>query len=189
MEVSEEDRNRINWWSNISVIIGFLISLSLITLASFRVNEMIKLHSFGTLPYFLCGPFLYIIQTWISFRLQPHVNSRFVSFIRLIISVIAVLSVILFYAFTFWSFYLFSKDWQKDRPKWTDQDDGYWQHVVAAAAQWVYILSATPFFITFVTEYRRLILLRTAVFIYKLEGSSQPSYQISTEWSDNSVIL
>lgn len=175
MELSEGDRNRINWWSNVSVILVFLIGLSLITLASFRIGEMYRLHSLGTLPYFLCGPSLYIIQTWISFRLQPHINSALMSSVRLIIAVIATISVVFLYLFTIWSYMLFKKDWITERRKWSPEDGGYWQHVVAAGAQWLYVLMVSPFFATLVPEFRRLILVKTALFIYKLEGSSRQS--------------
>ncbi|CAG2106621.1 unnamed protein product, partial [Medioppia subpectinata] len=140
LSLSLKTKEKILFYNNVSMCLSVGISISLISVASFRVMENLRLHSLGALMYFIFGPILYAIHTWISFWFSPLINSVSVAYYRLFVTIISMLSLVLYIAFTFWSYLLFEKDFRTQRQKWTDRDGGYIQHVIAAGAEWLYIL-------------------------------------------------
>ncbi len=163
-----DKQRRINCLNYLCIFFMISITISMVTVASFRALEMLYIHAIGAFPLFVFGPILYCIQTWISFQLTPKVNTKFVAIVRLILTVFSILSVIFCCIFTVWSLKLYKKDRYKDRLSWKQEDGGYVQHVIAAASEWIYLLLICPFFATFVGESRRLKLVQNAKFHFTL---------------------
>ena len=170
MSITPKTENTILFLNRISMVLIVLIGLSLVAIASFRADsQTLVLHSIGAVPLFFCGPFLCIIQSWISFKLIPYVNFKSMAYYRLFLAIGALISEIGFSSFTVWSYFLFTKDWKKDRLKWKSSDGGFVQHVIGSAFEWIYLFIVSFFVFTFSQEFKRFKLKEDLIFVFLID--------------------
>ncbi|XP_054156098.1 DNA damage-regulated autophagy modulator protein 1-like [Oppia nitens] len=167
LSISATGKQRILFVNCLSLYMAPVLSLGLISLASFRVIETSRIHFASAAVIFSVGPVFFGTQTWISYQLSPLINSQWMAYFRLSITLVSVVSIVSSSGFTLWSFQEFRLKFRSsDRLVWTSADGGYWQHVLAALFEWLYLLSVGPFVATFVGEVNQLKLTSGPTFEY-----------------------
>ena len=125
---------------------------------------------------FIAIPFMYGIQSIISFHIVPKINTKFIAYFRLILTFLSVLCILSLLMLGLWSHTLFKKDWDKERHTWKPEDGGYVQHVIASSADWLSILGLALFAVSFLPEFRRIKVIR----VFKLKIQTIDGTSLST---------
>ena len=159
MKISMIKKKRIYLLNRISIPISFVISLTMYLLTTCRVEELYYFHIFVGFIGFILGPILFIIHSWISFYFTPEINSYFITYLRLILTIAMIFDGIFFGI------------WKRiaDLSIIPSEDNGYIQHIIAAITEYIFVLIITPYFATYITEIQRLKVISIAEFEYQFE--------------------
>ena len=153
--------------------------LGLSIVANFQETSIFYVHLAGA---FLCfgGGLIYCwIQTWMSFRTCPLVNSRFMAQIRFTITFIMTISFLILFSLGPYSQLLFKGN---DIRKWHPEDGGYLFHVISTIAEWICALSLDIFISTFIREMQKISLSSPKILFVNVNINSISSpYPYSSE--------
>ncbi|XP_053212159.1 DNA damage-regulated autophagy modulator protein 2-like [Panonychus citri] len=139
-----------NRWS---LFVGVIACLGLSIVANFQETNLIIVHLIGAFTCFGCGMIYCWIQTWISFKAYPIVNSRSCAIFRFFLCTIMTITFVIQSVCGPLAF----KFYDGDNPrKWTIKDGGYWLHISASIAEWIMALSLDIFIGTYITEMRKI---------------------------------
>ncbi len=129
-------------------------------MASFRVTENTTIHVIGAIAMFLFGQIYNIIQVKISYLLTPEVSSLTIARIRFASILLSIICGFLMTLFGFCEIiYLkvpIEKFLSSDRLGSSFTSDGYYLHCLSALFEWFEIFLLTPFFATFVPEFKKI---------------------------------
>lgn len=134
--------------------------LSMALVASFRSTEHIDIHFLAAIPLFSAYCAVTSIQTWLSYKLIPSVNTLIIARIRLIITIFINICC-LTYLLTFMVSVLqvrvpLSQLRSAARLWWDESWGGYEAHVISAITESMAIFLACPYFISFITDFKRI---------------------------------
>lgn len=140
-------------WNLHSLYLGWAAAFGLSLVANFRENEVFAVHVLGAMLCFGAGISFTWLQTLLSFRMHPLVNTLRMARLRLamctIMSVCFLVSSILgpisFSYFTGDNFY-----------KWTSKDGGWVPHVISSSCEWVMAVMLNIFILTFTREFHKI---------------------------------
>jgi len=139
-----------------SVIVIIFIPI----VASFRVTENTTLHVIGAIVVFFFGQIYNTIQVKISYLLTPEVNSLTIARIRFASILLSIMCGFLMTLFGFCEvIYLkvpIEKFLSSDRLSNGFTSDGYYLHSLSALFEWFELFLLTPFFATFVPEFKKI---------------------------------
>lgn len=143
--------------NKLSLVIGMLMPIGAVVVGNYRMPEILGIHLFGAFIAFTSANTYLVIQTWISFKLSSKLNSLTIAKIRLIITIAAIILYLTSIITSTISFYIFGKFPENDiRLHWTSDIPGYTWHIVSAITEWLFVLMASPFFVTFINEFKSL---------------------------------
>ncbi|XP_077519442.1 DNA damage-regulated autophagy modulator protein 2-like [Amblyomma americanum] len=140
--------------------LGWVSSLGVSIVANFQETEVLYVH--------LCGAMLAVggstaytwVNTLMSFRMHPLVNTRLMAWIRLFLSVVATVAFVSTAITAPMSIHRFHG---KDRTKWRPEDGGYHLHVASTASEWILVFAVDVYLLTFVKELRQICLISPKV--------------------------
>jgi hypothetical protein len=143
-----------------SFYLSLIVMISIASIGCFRLSESIILHIISALPVFLITPVLFLIQTWITFKLIPlNFSSLIMAKMRLFITIICILSNVLAGISLLWSFLpldnrfiIFDFNF---RVNWNSSVNGYLAHCISAFGEWIFIFSLSTFIATFSNEFKK----------------------------------
>jgi hypothetical protein len=143
-----------------SFYLSLIVVISLASVGCFRVSESLILHLIFAIPLFLIFPVLFLIQTWITFKLIAlNFNSLIMAKVRLFIAIISILSIFLSGISICWSILslnnrsvVFDFDF---RVNWNNSINGYLAHCFSALGEWLFIFSLSSFIGTFSNEFKK----------------------------------
>ena len=141
--------------NKLSLVIGMLMPIGAVVIGNYRMPEILGIHLFGAFIAFTSANTYLMIQTWISFRLSSKLNSLTIAKTRLIITIAAIILYLTTIITSAISIYLFGKFPENDiRFHWSSDLPGYTWHIISAITEWLFVFMASPFFITFINEFK-----------------------------------
>lgn len=151
-----KNRTKINKFNKWTLYLSSYIVLIMTSIVSFRINEFPLLHPILCILLFLSIIAYLVLKTWMSFKLSPQVNTKLIAKIRLIITVLSIISFLIMIISGIWSLCVTENTTTQQRLKWKSSDSGYYQHIVSAFGQWIFVLLLSPFFATYFRETQRM---------------------------------
>lgn len=155
-----QESPRVLWLNRIALWLGWLSSFGVSVVANFQETEVLYVH--------LCGAFLAVgvgtAYTWVntimSFRMQPLVNTLTIARLRLFLSVLATVA---FFSTAITAPMSIHRFHGKDRTKWRPEDGGYHLHVASTASEWVLVFAVDLYLLTFIRELRQVCIISPKV--------------------------
>ncbi|RWS29582.1 transmembrane protein-like protein [Leptotrombidium deliense] len=170
-----------NW---IAFCIGIVSCFGLSVVANFQERNIFRVHMIGALLCFGCGVIYCAMQTWLSFRMVPLVNSIRMARFRLFLTCLMFCTCS---ASTVLGPYAFSKMKPgRDPTKWQPDDGGYHLHVASSICEWISAMSLDFFILTFVREMHRISISSPRIVIL-VETLNLPSSGDGTMYQSDEV--
>ena len=148
--------------NNYSLYMSVTGNLSLASIAAFRSTEHLILHGMMAGTTFNTNLANMVIQTWISFKLIPTVNSLLMARFRLALTILFVsflagagLSLLVIGVQVLAAQVPIFRMLGPDRLKWDESYPGYWAHGISAIFENLAILIGCPYYASFLGEANR----------------------------------
>lgn len=155
-----QESPRVLRMNTISLWLGWAASVGVSVVANFQETEVLYVHLAGA-TVALAGATVYTwVNTVMSFRMHPLVNTRSMAFLRLFLSLVATVAFVSTAITAPMSIHRFHG---KDRTKWRPDDGGYHLHVASTASEWVLVFAVDVYLLTFVKELRSICLISPKV--------------------------
>ncbi|XP_034172981.1 DNA damage-regulated autophagy modulator protein 1-like isoform X1 [Osmia lignaria lignaria] len=130
---------------------GALACFGLDILANFQEARVVAAHMIGAMTCFTAGTIYFCLQTYISHKMVPAVNSKIVVYVRASLSILTLILTVM----TIVPGYISMLEFQgNDYKKWLPIDGGWGWHVASAISEWVLAIVYCAFLLTFVPEFR-----------------------------------
>lgn len=163
----------INW---IALWIGCVSAFGMSIVANFQETNVFRVHMAGAILCFGFGVMYAWMQTFMSFKMIPLVNSRRMAFFRACLSVL--MTITFFSAATCGPLAFKKLKPGADPTKWGKHDGGWELHIVATICEWVSAMTLDTYILTFVRE-MHLISLSSPRVMFVIESLSLPAQESS----------
>lgn len=148
--------------NNYSLYLTVVSNVSLASVAAFRATEHLILHGIFAGTLFHTFVFNMILQTWISYKMTPNVNTLRTARFRLFLTILFITFLIICATSIFVAAIqiivsrapLF-RMLTADRLKWDETYPGYYAHGISGVFEILAILVACPFYASFLSEVNR----------------------------------
>jgi hypothetical protein len=145
-----------------ALVIGFVSCLGLSIVANFQEMNMRPIHWVGAIVCFSCGLMYCGLQTWMSYRMHPLVNTRAVAHYRLALTCIMFCS---FVTALVLGPIAISHFHGPDRSRWRPEDGGYYMHMIAAINEWITAFCLNFFLLSYTREMLKISVSSPKIFI------------------------
>ncbi len=156
----EDQIEKLVYLNKFSFRMSIIVTIFIPIVASFRVTENTTLHVIGAIAVFSFGQIYNTIQVKILYLLTPEVNSLTIARIRFASVLLSIMCGFLMTLFGFCEvIYLkvpIEKFLSSDRLGDCFTSDGYYLRCLSALFEWLEIFLLTPFFATFVPEFKKI---------------------------------
>ncbi|XP_029429141.1 DNA damage-regulated autophagy modulator protein 2 [Rhinatrema bivittatum] len=165
-------------WNKAGFALGMISCFGLCIVANFQKIVFIHLHVLGAVLSFGLGAFYIGVQTVLSHKMQPHVHSKRIFWVRFLVLLWCGLSMVSMF---FSSVLLYSELHGTDLAKklhWSPQEKGFTLHIVSTVSEWSLAFSFLSFFLTYIRDFQKISIHAQV----HLHGHDPPS-----TWPDSSV--
>ena len=158
----------VNW---IALWIGCVSAFGMSIVANFQETNVFRVHMAGALLCFGFGVIYTWMQTFMSFKMVPLVNSKKMAIFRLILSMIVTCTFLS--ASTCGPMAFRRLNPGADPTKWRRHDGGWGLHIVATISEWVSAMTLDTYILTYARE-MHLISLSSPRVMFVIESLSLP---------------
>ncbi|XP_068598644.1 DNA damage-regulated autophagy modulator protein 2-like [Brachionichthys hirsutus] len=138
------------------LLLGFISSFGMCVVANFQKTTLFSMHLVGAVLTFGVG-FLYILlQTMVSFYMQPHIHSKTVYLVRLAIAVWTLCSAVIMFLSSVIMYSSLPGVDVSHKLHWTPGETGYSAHIISTVSEWSLALSFISFFLTYVRDFQKI---------------------------------
>lgn len=155
------------------LILGIITSFGLSLVANFQETNVEIVHITGASLVFGVGVIYALIQTFLTYHMEPDFNGKFICRARLTITIFS----IVFMLITFGTATVarLQKKPGTDRLHWKPSDPGFAAHVTSTVGEWLTALTFLAYFFTFVRDFMKLkIEVKPRLFVRHLD--EEPVY-------------
>ncbi|KAM9409707.1 DNA damage-regulated autophagy modulator protein 2b isoform 1-T1 [Pholidichthys leucotaenia] len=163
--LSAADEIRLRRLNCVGLWLGWVSSFGMCVVGSFQKTTLFAMHLVGAIMTFGFGALYIMVQTLVSFLMQPHVHSRTIYLVRLTIGVWTMISVVIMFVSSVIMYTsLIGVDVAR-KLHWTPGETGYAAHIVSTVSEWSLAFSFISFFLTYIRDFQK-ITLRAEVDLY-----------------------
>lgn len=145
-----------------TLVIGIISCLGLTVVANFQEINLRPIHLSGAIVCFSSGLLYCILQTWMSYKMHPLVNTRAVAHYRLVLTCIMFCSFVI--ALVLGPIAI-SRFHGPDRSRWRPEDGGYFLHMIAAINEWITAFCLNFFLLSYTGEMLKISVSSPKIFI------------------------
>ncbi|XP_030329346.1 DNA damage-regulated autophagy modulator protein 2 [Strigops habroptila] len=159
------ERPRILRLNKIGLTLGLLSCFGLCIIANFQKCILYYIHVLGACLTFGVGAIYMLVQTVLSYLMQPELHSKDIFWIRLSVSLWCWSSIVSMFVS---SVVLYSGLYGTNlvqKLHWDPQEKGYTAHIISTVSEWSLAFSFLSFFLTYIQDFQK-ISLRTAVSLH-----------------------
>ncbi|KAM3838668.1 DNA damage-regulated autophagy modulator protein 2 isoform 2-T6 [Vipera latastei] len=137
------------------LVLGIVSCFGICIVANFQKNSVFVMHSFGAFLAFGIGTIYILVQTIISYKMQPQIHGKDIFWIRFTmllwcsVSIVMAISTLILLCLTG-----IDSLW---RQHWNPQEKGYTVHIIAAVSEWSLAFTVISFFMTFIRDFQTTI--------------------------------
>ncbi|XP_034270075.1 DNA damage-regulated autophagy modulator protein 2 isoform X2 [Pantherophis guttatus] len=122
------------------LVIGMVSCFGICIIANFQKTTVFFIHTFGAFLTFGIGVIYILVQTIISYKMQPQIHGKDIFWIRF--TILLCLSGI---------------D-SLQRQHWNPQEKGYTFHIITTVSEWSLAFTFVSFFLTFIRDFQKISL-------------------------------
>ncbi|KAL7985434.1 hypothetical protein Chor_004004 [Crotalus horridus] len=143
------------------LVLGMVSSSGICIVANFQKNAVYSVHIFGAFLTFGIGVSYILVQTIISYKMQPQIHGKDIFWIRFTILLwctVSMASSILCVAISTFILLRLSGIDSLWRQHWNPQEKGYTVHIIATVSEWSLAFTFLSFFLTFIRDFQKISL-------------------------------
>ncbi|KAG5281804.1 hypothetical protein AALO_G00049000 [Alosa alosa] len=149
--------------NGVGIILGFISCCGMCVVANFQKTDLIGAHLFGAGMTFAAGALYILVQTGVSYRMQPRFHGKGVLWSRTVLGLWTLGSMVTLFVS---SIIMYDEEPDVDvttKVSWMPTESGYVPHLVSAAAEWSLAFSFIFFFLTYIRDFQKLRLRVQAI--------------------------
>lgn len=147
----------------VGLVFGVLSSLGMCVVANFQKTAIFPVHLLGAVLTFGVGALYILVQTWVSFLMQPEVHSKTMFKTRLFLMIWTYTSIICMFVSSVIMYSSLPGVDVAHKLHWTPGETGYTAHLVSTVSEWSLAFSFISFFLTFIRDFQKIELRAEAV--------------------------
>ncbi|XP_064161999.1 DNA damage-regulated autophagy modulator protein 2b isoform X2 [Anguilla rostrata] len=152
------EETRLHWLNVIGLGLGWLSSFGMCVVANFQKTTFFSMHLVGAVLTFGVGAVYILVQTLVSYRMQPHVHGKGIFWARLGVGLWSSASAVsMFVSSVIMYSSLPGVDVEK-KLHWIPGETGYTAHIVSTISEWSLALSFVSFFLTYIRDFQKITL-------------------------------
>ncbi|XP_031421872.1 DNA damage-regulated autophagy modulator protein 2 [Clupea harengus] len=149
--------------NGVGIILGYLSCCGMCIVANFQKTDLIGVHLVGAGMTFAPGALYILVQTGVSYRMQPRFHGTGILWTRTAVGLWALVSIVTLFVS---SIIMYDEEPNVDlitKVRWESTESGYIAHLVSAAAEWSLAFSFIFFFLTYIRDFKKLRLRVQAI--------------------------
>lgn len=140
------------------LVLGMISCFGLCIVANFQKTTFIAMHIIGACLTFGLGMLYILVQTIISYKMQPHIHGKGIFWIRLVVFVWCASSVVsMFISSVALNVDLHGADLAK-KLHWDIHEKGYTLHIISTISEWSLAFSFNSYFLTYIQDFQKISL-------------------------------
>ncbi|XP_026161734.1 DNA damage-regulated autophagy modulator protein 2b [Mastacembelus armatus] len=150
------DKLTLQRMNRLGLLLGWMSSFGMCVVANFQKTTLFSMHLVGAVLTFGVGALYILVQTLLSFNMQPHIHSKTMYLVRLIIGLWTVGSIISMFVS---SVIMYSSLPGVDVPNklhWSPGETGYLSHLISTVSEWSLAFSFISFFLTYIRDFQKI---------------------------------
>ncbi|CAI5687126.1 unnamed protein product [Oreochromis niloticus] len=140
----------------IGLWLGWTSSFGMCVVANFQKTTLFSMHLVGAILTFGFGALYILLQSVLSYYMQPHIHSRTIYLLRLCIGFWTLGSIISMFIS---SVIMYTSLIGVDVPRklhWTPGETGYTAHIISTISEWFLAFSFISFFLTYIRDFQKI---------------------------------
>ncbi|XP_028848878.1 DNA damage-regulated autophagy modulator protein 2 [Denticeps clupeoides] len=136
--------------------LGLLSCCGMSVVANFQKSEMIDVHLFGAGLTFAGGVLYILVQTGVSYRMQPRFHGKDILWARTAVGLWTLVSIVILFVSS--AIMVDEEAGVKvvQKLRWGSAESGYVAHLISAGAEWSLAFSFICFFLTFIRDFQKI---------------------------------
>lgn len=147
----------------VGLFFGVLSSFGMCVVANFQKTALFPVHLLGAVLTLGVGALYVLVQTVISFWMQPEVHSKSLFKTRLLLTLWTYCSIICMFVSSVVMYSSLPDVDVAHKLHWTPGETGYTAHLVSSVSEWSLAFSFISFFLTFIRDFQKIELRAEAV--------------------------
>ncbi|XP_034270077.1 DNA damage-regulated autophagy modulator protein 2 isoform X3 [Pantherophis guttatus] len=139
------------------LVIGMVSCFGICIIANFQKTTVFFIHTFGAFLTFGIGVIYILVQTIISYKMQPQIHGKDIFWIRFTILLWCAVSIMSMAISSFILLSLSGID-SLQRQHWNPQEKGYTFHIITTVSEWSLAFTFVSFFLTFIRDFQKISL-------------------------------
>ncbi|KAL7884465.1 hypothetical protein AOLI_G00072350 [Acnodon oligacanthus] len=139
-------------------LLGVFSSVGICVVANFQKTDMMSMHLFGAGMTFGPGALYILVETGLSYRMQPRFHGTDILWARTAIGVWCLISIIILFVSSLMMYDEMPGVEVATKLHWSPEEKGYLAHQVSAGAEWSLGLSFICFFFTYIRDFQKISL-------------------------------
>nr|XP_020466816.1 DNA damage-regulated autophagy modulator protein 2-like isoform X1 [Monopterus albus] len=161
--ITGENKLILHKLNGLGLVFGCISCFGMCVVGNFQRTTMFSVHIVGAVLTFGVGALYILVQTLLSFNMQPHIHSKTVYLVRLGISVWTLSSIIALFVS---SVIMYSSLPSLDaalKLHWVPGETAYTAHIFSTISEWSLSFSFIGFFFTYIRDFQKINLRTEAV--------------------------
>ncbi|XP_072296193.1 DNA damage-regulated autophagy modulator protein 2b [Eucyclogobius newberryi] len=161
--LSSDSDSRLVRLNALGLFFGVVSSFGMCVVANFQKTAVFPVHLLGAVLTFGVGALYVLVQTLVSFLMQPKVHSKNLFKTRVLLTAWTFCSIICMFVSSLVMFSLLPGVDVAHKLHWTPGETGYTPHLVSTVSEWSLAFSFISFFLTFIRDFQKIELRAEAV--------------------------
>lgn len=149
--------------NTVGLVLGVLSSLGMCVVANFQKTALFPVHMFGAVLTLGVGALYVLVQTLVSFFMQPQIHSKNLFKTRVLLTVWTFSSIISMFVSSVVMYSSLPGVDVAHKLHWTPGETGYTAHLISTISEWSLAFSFITFFLTFIRDFQKIELRAEAV--------------------------
>ncbi|KAI2642966.1 DNA damage-regulated autophagy modulator 2 [Labeo rohita] len=152
----DADDTHLTRLNRVGFVLGCGSSLGMCVVANFQKTTLFSMHLVGAMLTFGVGALYILVQTVLSYLMQPHIHSKTMFWTRLSICVWTFTSIVSMFVSSMIMYSTLSGTDVNKKLHWMPGEPGYTPHIVSTISEWSLALSFISFFFTYIRDFKKI---------------------------------
>ncbi|XP_072336801.1 DNA damage-regulated autophagy modulator protein 2-like isoform X1 [Scyliorhinus torazame] len=156
--LNQGDGHSINKLNRTSLVLGLISCLGLCIVANFQKTAIIQVHVCGAVLTFGIGVVYLLLQTILSYKMQPLIHGIGIFRIRCALLIWCAGSIISMFISSVILYSMIPTIDMAKKLHWNPTEKGYTSHLVSTTSEWSLAFSFLSFFLTYIRDFQKITL-------------------------------
>ncbi|XP_053099352.1 DNA damage-regulated autophagy modulator protein 2 isoform X2 [Hemicordylus capensis] len=144
-------------------LLGMVSCFGLCIIANFQKSTLISMHIIGACLTFGIGAFYILVQTILSYQMQPAIHGKGIFWIRLTVLLWCASSIVSMFISSVILYSGLYGTGLVQKLHWNPQTKGYTAHIISTISEWSLAFSFLTFFLTYIRDFQKISLRTEAL--------------------------